>query len=115
MALIFFFGFVAMLVCGSAIAGYVFAIYALRPHRLGDLFTLLKGSEYEKKFPNSAAVGLALAMAIPAIGGVSYAVSGASWFVELFGLAGKHFWAWVAAAFVVGFALAMLLRNDPVN
>lgn len=112
MALIFFFLFVAALVCGGAIVGYTLAIYALRPQRLGDLFMLLKGSEYEKTFPNSAAVGLALAMAIPAIGGLAYAVSGASWFVQLFGAAGTHFWAWVAIAFLVGFALALLLRND---
>jgi hypothetical protein len=111
-AIFLFFGFVALLICGSAAAGYVLAIYAFRPQHLSDLFVLIKGSSYEKKLPNSAAVGLALAMAIPSIGGLSYAVSGTSWLVTFFGLAGTYFWAWAAAAFFVGFALAVMLRSE---
>lgn len=113
MIFIFFFGFVAVLVAGGAISGFVLALYELRPDRLADMLPLLDGSNYQHQAQNSVVIGLLLAVAIPTIAGVSYAVSGTKWFVDIFGAAGTHFWAWVGAAFVIGFLLALLLRSDP--
>lgn len=112
MILIFFFGLVAILVCGGAILGFLLAIYAFRPHRLGDVMALLSGTSYGKHVPNTAAVGLAIAAALPAIAGLSYAVSGTRWFVDLFGIVGTYFWLWVAGAFSVGFVLGLILRGE---
>jgi CBS domain containing-hemolysin-like protein len=107
-----FFGLVAALVCGGAIIGFVLALYALRPDRLSDLLPLLDNSRHKTQLQNTAVIGLLLAAALPSVAGVSYAVSGSKWFVEILGSAGTYFWAWVAAAFSVGFVLALLLRGD---
>ena len=112
MIFVFFFGFVAALVCGAAILGFVLAIYVFRPRRLADVFALLNGSRYQRHVPNTAAIGLILAALMPAITGLSYAVSGTKWFADIFGLAGTYFWAWVAMAFAVGFVLGLLLRGE---
>lgn len=110
MILIFFFGFVAVLICGGAITGFVFALYAFRPDRLADLLPLLENSTYKNQLQSNAAIGLFLAAAMPTLAGVSYAVSGTNWFVDIFGAVGTYFWTWVAAAFAVGFFLALLMR-----
>lgn len=110
MILLFFFGLVAFLVCGGAILGFLLAVYAFRPHELGQVFALLDGHK-----PNTAALGLVIAALLPAIAGLSYAVSGAKWFVDLFGAAGTYFWVWVAGAFLVGFLLGLILRGEQRN
>jgi len=115
MILVFFFALVAFLVCGGAIVGFLLALYAFRPHELGQVFALLSGSAYERHVPNQAALGLLIAALLPAIAGLSYAVSGTKWFVDLFGEAGTYFWVWVAGAFVIGFLLGLILRGERRN
>src|SRR5262245_7139980 len=101
---VFFFGFVAVLICGAAIVGFVVAVYAFRPHLLADVFAVQEVPDSGKRLL-TAAIGLVLAAALPMIAGLAYAVSGTKWFVDIFGLAGTYFWAWVAIAFSIGFIL----------
>ena len=56
-----FFGFVAVLVCGGAIIGFVLALYALRPDRLSELLPLLDNSRDKTQLQNTAVIGLLLA------------------------------------------------------
>ncbi len=112
MIFLFFFGLVAALVCGGAVLGFLLAIYVFRPRQLGDVLALLRGSTYENRIANTAAVGLIIAALLPAIAGLSYSLSGARWFAEVFGELGKYFWVWVAGAFGLGFLLGLILRGE---
>ena len=112
MFLVFFFGIVAILVGGGAILGFILAVYTFRPRQLGELLEVLKVLGHDEPPPNTAFVGLALAAALPIVGGLSFAASGAKWFVEFFGVAGTYFWAWVAIAFTTGFLLGLLFPGD---
>jgi hypothetical protein len=112
MIFVMFFALVFALVGGAAVLGFLLAIYAFRPHRLGDVLAVLKGSDYEDRAPNLAGVGLLIAAFLPIVAGFSYAVSGAKWFVDIFGEAGTNFWIWVGCAFAFGFLLGLILRSE---
>ena len=110
MIFIVFFGFVFLLVALGAVLGFLTALYALRPRLFTDMIATLG---HELSLIAKIAVGLFIAIATPLVGGLAYAVSGTRWFVDLFGLAGTWFWAWVAIAFTLGLFLGCILRHAP--
>lgn len=111
-ALVFFFALVFGLVGGSAIADLLLAAYIFRPAQLPDVLRVL-GRDVSKDVSVGATVGLWLACGIPVIAGAAYALSEASWMVQVFGLAGTYYWVWVAGAFLTGFVLGAFLRTTP--
>lgn len=112
MILILFYAFVAALVCGGAVLGFVLAIYLFRPQRLDEMRDWRLSTGYSWLPSSLITIGLALAALIPAFAGISYAVSDTHWFLLFLGVAGTYFWAWVACAFAFGFLLGLALRQE---
>lgn len=112
MILILLFGFVFALLAAASIVGFLTALYVIRPRLFNEMLNLLTG---EASLFAKVLVGLTIAVVVPLVGGLSYAVSGSKWFVELFGAAGTWFWGWVGIAFLVGLLLGCVLRHSPTG
>ena len=106
---LFLLAIILTLVAVGAILGFVTALYALRPNLFYELSSEvgLKMSLIVKM-----GVGAAIAALVPVLGGISYALSGTSMMVEVFGMAGTWFWGWVAIAYFIGFLLGTILRHE---
>lgn len=112
MIFVFFFGFVFVLLVVGSVLGFLTALYVVRPRLFNELLRLLGGVS-----PLAAKifVGLTISVCAPIVGGLSYAVSGSRWFVDLFGDAGQWFWGWVGVAFLLGLILGCILRHSPME
>ena len=110
MIFIFFFGFVFALLAAASVLGFLTALYVIRPRLFDEMLRSLTG---EASLFARVLVGLAIAVLAPLVGGLSYAVSGSKWFVDLFGAAGIWFWGWVGIAFLLGLLLGCILRHSP--
>lgn len=110
MIFIFFFGFVFTLLATASVLGFLTALYVVRPRLFNEMLRTLAG---EASLFAKILVGLAIAVLTPLVGGLSYAVSGSKWFVDLFGAAGTWFWGWVGIAFLAGLLLGCILRHSP--
>lgn len=97
MPVLFFYAFVVILVAAAAVLGFLTAVYA-RPRLFSDALARIT-------------VGLIIAILVPLVGGISYALSGTSWAVGLLGIAGTWFWLWVAVAFGFGALIGILIGN----
>ena len=104
-----FFGFVFGLIAAGAALGFLAVLYIGRPKLFAELLACL---EYEATLLTKTAAGLAIAFLVPLVAGLSYALSGTQYLVDLFGVLGQFFWGWVAAAFLLGIILACLLRHS---
>ena len=88
MILIFFFGFVFLLLAASSVLGFLTALYVMRP-RLFD--EMLRSLGTEVSLFAKILAGLSISILAPVVGGLSYAVSGSRWLVDFFGNAGTWF------------------------
>src|SRR5258706_1405809 len=112
MIFLFFFGFVFALLATASVLGFLTALYVVRPRLFNEMLRSLGG---EATLVAKILAGLAIAILAPLVGGLSYAVSGSRWFVNLFGDAGTWFWGWVGIAFLLGLILGCIFRHSPTE
>lgn len=110
MIIIFFFGSVFGLLAAAGVLGFLTALYLVRHDLFAELVRLLGA---EPSLLAKIATGLTLAVLGPIVGGLAYAISGASWMTAFFGSLGNWFWAWVAGTYLLGLVLALVLRHGP--
>lgn len=102
-----FFIFVLGLLALSAVLGFAFAIASFRP-RIVRFIAKHEGSG--DPIFIFGILGLALSILIPLVAGISYAMSGASWMTQFFGILGQYYWCWNAGAFATGLIMGASIR-----